>query len=59
MTKNFVVSFGNPFDGVTLYGPFSDSGDALDWAEANRLEDINYHVIQVHPAYSLNEEAAA
>lgn len=31
----YCVAQGNPFDGVTLYGPFETSEEADDWAAAN------------------------
>jgi hypothetical protein len=31
--KNYVVAVGNAFDGLTLYGPFNDEGEALRFAE--------------------------
>jgi hypothetical protein len=33
-----LVAKGNPFDGVTLYGPFDEGDDALEWAEFNDTE---------------------
>jgi hypothetical protein len=29
----FIVAFGDPFDGLTLYGPFWSAEDALKYAE--------------------------
>lgn len=31
----YCVAQGNPFDGVTLYGPFETSEEASEWAESN------------------------
>ena len=31
-----VVAFGDPFNGITLHGPFASSEDAMGWAEFNR-----------------------
>jgi hypothetical protein len=30
-----VVAVGNAFDGVTLYGPFHDANEAIEYAEKN------------------------
>lgn len=30
--KQFVIAVGNPFDGLTLIGPFDDGGKAVDVA---------------------------
>jgi hypothetical protein len=29
----FIVAYGNPFNGLLLYGPFEDSGDAVDFVQ--------------------------
>jgi hypothetical protein len=31
----FIVSVGNPFDGIQIFGPFSDVEEANEWAEVN------------------------
>lgn len=38
--NKFVVSVGNPFDGLTLYGPFDSSEEANEWVgdEARKEE---------------------
>lgn len=38
MNTQYVVAKGDPFDGVTLYGPFKDYDSALEWAECNDRE---------------------
>ena len=30
---SFVVAIGNPFDGISLVGPFDDAEEANEWAE--------------------------
>jgi len=32
LSKDKAVAHGNPFDGLTITGPFSDSEEAGDWA---------------------------
>lgn len=44
----FVAALGDPFDGMKLYGPFTDSGGAIHYAES--VEDAHdWHVAQVWP----------
>lgn len=38
-TEQFVVIVGNVIDGLTLWGPFDDAGDAGDWANENINDD--------------------
>lgn len=33
--KTHIVVIGNPVDGYSFYGPFEDSEDACEFAEAN------------------------
>ena len=35
----FVVISGNPFDGMTIHGPFDDGEAANDWADSNIKND--------------------
>jgi len=45
----FAVAVGNPFDGISLFGPFSTGGDADKWAEGQHLQD-NWWIINInHP----------
>ena len=32
-SQEWIVSVGNPFDGLVVYGPFKNHTDALSWAE--------------------------
>lgn len=33
--NSWIVSMGTPFDGLTLYGPFDNSQQAIEWASEN------------------------
>jgi hypothetical protein len=35
MDTQFAVALGNAFDGITLYGPFEDHEEAIEWASEN------------------------
>jgi hypothetical protein len=41
-----VVCQGDPFNGLTLYGPFSDYDSALNWAEDNG-EDTEWWIVRL------------
>lgn len=41
----YVVSVGNPYDGITLYGPFQDHDDADHFAGS---VDTDWHIIELH-----------
>lgn len=43
-----VVGASNPFDGITLYGPFEDFDEANDWAEHN-ITDMDWWSVKVEP----------
>ena len=45
----FVVIAGSVIDGHTIYGPFSDTEDAIEWAESN-LRNANWEVVEVEEA---------
>ena len=32
-SEEWVVVLGNPVDGISIYGPFKNSMDAMTWAE--------------------------
>lgn len=41
-----VVISGNPFDGMTVHGPFSEANEANEWASANNaLRDESWWVV--------------
>lgn len=40
----YVVSLGDHFDGITLYGPFADFDDAMEWGIAT---GENWHIAEV------------
>jgi len=42
----FVISYGNPFDGVKLYGFFYEEEQAIETAEIYGFDDWN--IVQVH-----------
>lgn len=44
----YCVAIGNPFDGMTLYGPFDDFTDAEVWAEENDNHCDEWWVVSVH-----------
>jgi hypothetical protein len=46
--KPAVVAVGNPFDGMRLYGPFSDANDANDWASETWKHE-EWHVMELLP----------
>lgn len=37
MAVKLVMLAGNPIDGLTVYGPFTDADDADRWAESNHI----------------------
>ena len=45
-----VIATGNPFDGVTLYGPFDDAEHAMLWADAN-VRDEGWRVVKIREPY--------
>jgi hypothetical protein len=45
-----VVVFGNPFDGLTLYGPFEEGDDAVRFAEDNAHESDWWIIDLLAPA---------
>jgi hypothetical protein len=46
---NWTVAFGDPFNGITLYGIFTEYDDALAYAE-NNGEDKEWYVVQIQEA---------
>ena len=49
-----VVAFGNPFDGVTLYGPFPTWDDAADFGEAES-DQSDWFVVSLESPKSMRE----
>ena len=45
--KMWVVALGDAFNGITIYGPFSDQMVALEWAEDQQRGD-DWHVVKVN-----------
>jgi len=41
----FVVVFGNPFSGMTIYGPFADFDSADDYAQGQ--SDCEWQIINL------------
>lgn len=54
----FVVAVGDPFNGLTLYGPFKSEDQALDWAEQTG-EDREFTVVRVEAPLAVQHEATA
>lgn len=46
--NQFCVIIGDPIDGVTIYGPFLSSEDAIEWAEQFVSGTQNWWVTQLH-----------
>jgi hypothetical protein len=46
-SESFVVSFGDPFSGLRLAGPFGDYDDALDHGESARADDEEFRVVEL------------
>lgn len=46
MTK-YVVAFGNPFDGITLEGPFDTADEATGYAERSSDDFGDWNVVEV------------
>jgi hypothetical protein len=46
----YTVAVGNPWDGITLYGSFDDSGEAITYADKYFRKD-EWVVVELHPAY--------
>ena len=45
-----VVVVGDPFDGMSIYGPFPTGDEANDWAQCNGktdLEDVDWWVVRL------------
>lgn len=42
-----VIAFGNPFDGMTVVGPFEDYEEANRYAELHAADYEDWHVITV------------
>ena len=36
--RRYAICVGSPYEGLTLYGPFDDFDDALEWAERARFD---------------------
>lgn len=48
----YVVVTGDPFDGLTIFGPFKNNDDAIDWAENNPITDLGdvpWWVVSMEP----------
>jgi len=43
-----VIALGNPFDGMTIYGPFYDAELAVEYAEGNFQSD-DWWIMDVEP----------
>jgi hypothetical protein len=45
--KMWIVAIGDPFNGLTLFGPFGDYDGALTWAEDNTMSDTEWFTVRV------------
>ncbi len=45
-----VIIHGNPVDGITIWGPFGDSEDAIEWATSDLHGDDWRQVEVQNPA---------
>lgn len=43
----YCVAQGNPFDGVTLYGPFDTTEEADEWATANG-DNLDWWIVDLN-----------
>jgi len=43
----FCVIVGDPLSGITVYGPFSNSSDATEWATDHIAYDANFWVTEL------------
>jgi hypothetical protein len=43
----YIIAEGNPFDGITIYGPFTTTDDAMTFAELHAGDDIRWEVVRV------------
>lgn len=48
--ETFVISIGNAFDGLRLFGPFDDMEIAYQYADENRLEEWHCVLIETPEA---------
>jgi hypothetical protein len=44
----YVVVTGNPFDGLSLWGPFNDANEAGDWASIE-MDGETWWVMAINP----------
>jgi hypothetical protein len=44
----YIIAEGNPFDGLTIYGPFTTTEDAMAFAETYSGDDIPWELVKVH-----------
>ena len=47
MNELFCVITGDPIGGITIYGPFKTSADAIEWAEQFK-SDTSWWVTELH-----------
>ena len=50
--QQYVVVIGNPFDGLTIHGSFSDLELASEWAERKAGGD-DWHVVYLYEAKNI------
>lgn len=43
----YIVAEGNPFDGLTIYGPFITPDDAMKFGETYASDHINWELVKV------------
>lgn len=42
----YVIVVGNPFDGLTIYGPYEDEDEAIQYAEL-WIRGYTWHVVTI------------
>lgn len=42
--NGFIVAVGNPFDGISVFGPFDDAVEANEWADA-KIKNVDWWVM--------------
>lgn len=48
MAQQTIVITGNPISGFAFYGPWSERGDAIDWAQAE--VEADWWIASLNPA---------
>jgi hypothetical protein len=53
----YIIVFGNPFDGMEVYGPFNTPSEADEWAESveRKMADSNWWMMPITPVSPIEE----